>query len=85
VLPAPGAAGPLDGHTVVESTTGGRQFTAMVRRRGSLAPGPTWTVAEPSMEQLLLAYLRSPEASPLLTPSATPPAPTHLAAKDHAA
>ncbi|MEU0125176.1 ABC transporter ATP-binding protein [Streptomyces albidoflavus] len=84
-LPAPGAAGPLDGHTVVEATTSGRQFTAMVRREGPLAPGPTWTVAEPSMEQLLLAYLRAPEAPPLLTPSATPPAPTHLAAKDHAA
>lgn len=30
-----------------------------------------WEAAEPSLEELLLAHLRSPEAPALLTPSAT--------------
>ncbi|MFF5183637.1 ABC transporter ATP-binding protein [Streptomyces sp. NPDC000345] len=55
-------------HTVVESRVTGRQFTALIRPAGGL-PGD-WRTATPSLEELVLAYLRNPEAAPL-TP-ATP-------------
>ncbi|MFG3141543.1 ABC transporter ATP-binding protein [Streptomyces sp. NPDC048211] len=56
-------------HTVVESRTSGRQLTALVRNEGPVdADG--WETAEPSLEELLLAHLRSPGAPDLLTPSA---------------
>ncbi|MFD9793142.1 ABC transporter ATP-binding protein [Streptomyces sp. NPDC059070] len=57
-------------HTVVDVRTAGRQFTAMVRTEGPLAAG--WQLAEPSMEEVLLAYLRNPKAPALLSPSAVP-------------
>ncbi|WP_405389494.1 ABC transporter ATP-binding protein [Streptomyces sp. NBC_01102] len=57
-------------HTVVESRTTGRQLTALVRKEGPVDL-TAWDVTEPSLEELLLAHLRSPEAPPLLTPSAT--------------
>ncbi|MEU6146553.1 ABC transporter ATP-binding protein [Streptomyces sp. NPDC047081] len=51
----------LDPHTVVESRTTGRQLTALVRPSGplpeSLRAGP------PSLEELVLSYLRNPQAS----------------------
>ncbi|MCG7526819.1 ABC transporter ATP-binding protein [Streptomyces sp. OfavH-34-F] len=56
-------------HTVVESRTTGRALTALVRPEGTV--DPSWTRSEPSLEELLLAHLRSPDAPPLLTPSAT--------------
>ena len=56
-------------HTVVESRTTGRQLTALVRKEGPL-DDTAWDVTEPSLEELLLAHLRSPEAPALLTPSA---------------
>lgn len=56
-------------HTVVESRTTGRQLTALVRKEGPVDLA-AWDVTEPSLEELLLAHLRSPEAPPLLTPSA---------------
>ncbi|WP_335935423.1 ABC transporter ATP-binding protein [Streptomyces sp. PTD5-9] len=56
-------------HTVVESRTTGRVRTALVRRRGPV-DADVWEAAEPSLEELLLAHLRSPEAPALLTPSA---------------
>ncbi|WP_327329567.1 MULTISPECIES: ABC transporter ATP-binding protein [unclassified Streptomyces] len=56
-------------HTVVESRTTGRQMTALVRKEGPVDQA-AWDVTEPSLEELLLAHLRSPEAPPLLTPSA---------------
>ncbi|MDT0428581.1 MULTISPECIES: ABC transporter ATP-binding protein [Streptomyces] len=56
-------------HTVIESRTTGRQLTALIRRQGQVDPD-TWDVSEPSLEELLLAHLRSPQAPPLLTPSA---------------
>ncbi|WP_326650882.1 MULTISPECIES: ABC transporter ATP-binding protein [unclassified Streptomyces] len=55
-------------HTVVESRTTGRQLTALIRRDGAL--DNTWQTAEPSLEELLMAHLRSPGAPALLTPSA---------------
>ncbi|WAU82442.1 ABC transporter ATP-binding protein [Streptomyces sp. Qhu-G9] len=54
-------------HTVVETRLSGRQFTSLVRPDGPLA-GP-WQASTPNLEELLLAYLRSPEAPPLISPS----------------
>ncbi|MFE7791391.1 ABC transporter ATP-binding protein [Streptomyces sp. NPDC057460] len=56
-------------HTVVESRTTGRQLTALVRREGPVDDS-AWEIAEPSLEEMLLAHLRSPEAPALLMPSA---------------
>ncbi|WP_128382549.1 ABC transporter ATP-binding protein [Streptomyces cavernae] len=55
-------------HTLVEARTSGRQFTALIRPEGPLT-GP-WEATAPGMEELLLAYLRSPDAPPLVTPTA---------------
>ncbi|MFF9077527.1 ABC transporter ATP-binding protein [Streptomyces sp. NPDC014646] len=56
-------------HTVVESRTTGRTQTTLVRRQGPVDTS-VWDAAEPSLEELLLAHLRSPQAPALLTPSA---------------
>ncbi|OON72224.1 ABC transporter ATP-binding protein [Streptomyces tsukubensis] len=58
----------LSAHTVIETRTTGRQITAVVRREDRISDA--WAVSEPSLEELLLAYLRSPDAPALLTPSA---------------
>ncbi|MFI1156242.1 ATP-binding cassette domain-containing protein [Streptomyces sioyaensis] len=58
-------------HPVVEAQRSGRRFTAVVRRNGAVAAGP-WETAEPSLEELLLAYLRAPDAPGLIAPSAEP-------------
>ncbi|GGY79724.1 ABC transporter ATP-binding protein [Streptomyces nitrosporeus] len=58
----------LLGHTVVESRIQGRQFQAMVRTDGPLGGG--WQVSEPSLEEVLLAHLRSPDVPALYTPGA---------------
>ncbi|MEU0059474.1 ABC transporter ATP-binding protein [Streptomyces sp. NPDC006334] len=58
----------LGHHTLVEARTSGRQFTALIRPEGPVT-GP-WEATAPSMEELLLAYLRSPDAPPLITPTA---------------
>ncbi|QIP85790.1 ABC transporter ATP-binding protein [Streptomyces sp. Tu 2975] len=63
-----GPVADLPDHTVVESRTTGRQLTALVR--GSSAVGGGWQAAQPSLEELLMAHLRSPGAPALLTPSA---------------
>ncbi|MFF5703532.1 ABC transporter ATP-binding protein [Streptomyces sp. NPDC012794] len=60
----------LNDHTVIEARTSGRHFTALVRREGPL--DDAWQRAEPSMEEVLLAYLRSPGAPALLSPTAAP-------------
>ncbi|AYG84770.1 ABC transporter ATP-binding protein YtrB [Streptomyces hundungensis] len=60
----------LGAHTVVDVRTAGRQFTALVRHEGPF--DPTWELAEPSLEEVLLAYLRHPEAPALLSPTAVP-------------
>ncbi|MFJ9717713.1 ABC transporter ATP-binding protein [Streptomyces sp. NPDC101213] len=62
--PAPSAeAGALAAHTIVESRVTGRQFTALLRPSGPLAAG--WRRTAPSLEDLVLAYLRNPGAAPL--------------------
>jgi len=58
----------LGHHTLVESRTSGRPFTALIRPEGPVT-GP-WNMDAPNMEELLLAYLRSPDAPPLITPTA---------------
>lgn len=55
-------------HTVVDTRTTGRRLTALIRPDGPV--GPDWQTVEPSLEELLLAHLRSPGAPVLLTPSA---------------
>lgn len=55
-------------HTVVDSRITGRGLTALIRPDGPV--GPDWQTTEPSLEELLLAHLRSPGAPVLLTPSA---------------
>lgn len=52
-------------HDVVEFRVQGRQFRALLRPSGPLAPD--WEVTEPSLEEVLLAHLRSPDAEPLFT------------------
>ena len=49
-------------HTVVESRTSGRQVTALVRPDGPV--GGAWQADTPNLEELLLAYLRSPRRRP---------------------
>ncbi|MEU6199450.1 ABC transporter ATP-binding protein [Streptomyces sp. NPDC047061] len=52
-------------HTVVDSRTTGRQLSALVRPAGPLPAD--WRTGSPSLEELVLAHLRNPEA-PALTP-----------------
>ncbi|MGW1512227.1 ATP-binding cassette domain-containing protein [Streptomyces sp. NPDC002394] len=49
-------------HTVVESRTTGRQLTALVRREGPVEG--LWETTDPSLEDLLLAHLRTTEGAP---------------------
>ncbi|MFE3185308.1 ABC transporter ATP-binding protein [Streptomyces violascens] len=60
----------LASHTVIDVRTAGRQFTALVRHEAPL--DPAWQLAEPSLEEVLLGYLRHPEAPALLSPTAVP-------------
>ncbi|MCX4676260.1 ABC transporter ATP-binding protein [Streptomyces sp. NBC_01433] len=55
-------------HTLIEARIQGRQFHAMVRPKGPL--GGAWQITEPSLEEVLLAHLRSPDAPALYTPGA---------------
>jgi len=48
---------------VVEARTRGRQATLLVRG-DTAVPGDPWQSEEPSLETLLMSYLRSPEAPP---------------------
>ncbi|WP_327256955.1 ABC transporter ATP-binding protein [Streptomyces sp. NBC_01244] len=62
LLTGPAAArDELSAHTVVEARETGRQLTALVRPRGPV-DSRTWQTTHPSLEELLLAHLRAPEA-----------------------
>ncbi|MFJ2905621.1 ABC transporter ATP-binding protein [Streptomyces sp. NPDC091279] len=61
------AATDVAAHTVVESRTTGRQLTALLRPAGPLPDG--LSADQPSLEELVLSYLRNPQA-PDLTPAA---------------
>lgn len=50
----------LDSHTVIESRTTGRQLTALIRPEGKLDSG--WQATAPTLEELVLAHLRAPQA-----------------------
>ncbi|MFC9848482.1 ABC transporter ATP-binding protein [Streptomyces sp. NPDC060223] len=64
----PGLPEALAQHTVVESRSSGRQVRALVRPEGPV--GGAWQADAPNLEELLLGYLRSPQAPPLITPAA---------------
>ncbi|MEU7180782.1 MULTISPECIES: ABC transporter ATP-binding protein [Streptomyces] len=55
-------------HTLVEARVTGRQFSALVRPHGPLSD--SWEAMSPSMEEVLLAYLRSPDAPTLISDEA---------------
>nr|WP_116214823.1 ABC transporter ATP-binding protein [Streptomyces olivoreticuli] len=55
-------------HAVVESRAVGRQFTALIQTRGPVEGD--WKVTAPSLEEVLLGYLRSPGTPALLTADA---------------
>ncbi|MFS8197267.1 ABC transporter ATP-binding protein [Streptomyces sp. CWNU-52B] len=55
--------------TVIESRTTGRRLTALLRFATG-ADGAA-TTAPPALDEILLAYLRNPEAPPLLAPDET--------------
>ncbi|MFI9203486.1 ATP-binding cassette domain-containing protein [Streptomyces sp. NPDC053048] len=58
--------------TVVESSVTGRQFTALVRNAGRL-PGDGWITETPTLEDLLLAYLRSNAPAAPVAPAVAGP------------
>ncbi|MFH8800281.1 ABC transporter ATP-binding protein [Streptomyces sp. NPDC017936] len=68
---APRESADLTAHTVVESRVTGRQLTALLRPSGPVTDA--WRPTPPSLEELVLAYLRNPEAAPLVpaTPEET--------------
>ncbi|MFJ3697729.1 ABC transporter ATP-binding protein [Streptomyces sp. NPDC090052] len=61
-----GRGADLSPHTVIESHPTGRGLSALIRPRGPLAD--TWQTAEPTLEELLLAHLRTPTSPAFLTP-----------------
>jgi len=61
----------LLGHTVVEAYRTGRQLTALVQLPTSL--DGAGTAEPPALEEILLAYLRNPQAPQLLAPADDPP------------
>ncbi|WP_328386296.1 ABC transporter ATP-binding protein [Streptomyces sp. NBC_00400] len=65
-------------HTVVESRVTGRQFSALVRPHGPLSD--SWDSLAPSLEEVLLAYLRSPDAPTLIADEARTDGPREAAA-----
>ncbi|MFG2312816.1 ABC transporter ATP-binding protein [Streptomyces sp. NPDC048566] len=64
-----GTPADLAPHLVVESRATGRGLTALIRRDGPV--DDRWQSEQPSLEELLLAHLRSPAAPALLTPGTT--------------
>ncbi|MGW7490540.1 ABC transporter ATP-binding protein [Streptomyces sp. NPDC054786] len=65
-------------HTVVESRVTGRQFNALIRPHGPLSD--SWEALSPSLEEVLLAYLRSPDAPTLIADEARIDGPREAAA-----
>lgn len=65
-----GRGADLGRHTVVEQRPTGRGSTALVRTRGEI--DGDWLVEQPTLEELILGYLRNPAAESLLTTDASP-------------
>ncbi|MDT0266003.1 ATP-binding cassette domain-containing protein [Streptomyces sp. DSM 44915] len=61
----------LTPHTVVETDRHGDRITALVRPGGPVDPG--WQSWSPTLEELVLAYLRQADPPPLISPSAHVP------------
>ncbi|WP_189930960.1 ABC transporter ATP-binding protein [Streptomyces sulfonofaciens] len=72
---AQGVPAELAGHTIVEYRTSGRQVTALIRPDGPVAG--QWQTDTPNLEELLLSYLRCPDAPPLISPVAQVPGRAH--------
>ncbi|MEU9139133.1 ABC transporter ATP-binding protein [Streptomyces sp. NPDC048404] len=64
-----GTPADLSPHLVVESRAAGRGLTALIRNDGPV--DERWEAERPSVEELVLAHLRSPQAPALLTPGTT--------------
>ncbi|MFH8224776.1 ABC transporter ATP-binding protein [Streptomyces sp. NPDC018057] len=64
----PGRRAELAGHRIIESRTGDNRFNALVRPDGPLPRD--WQATRPSLENLLLAHLRTSDAPALITASA---------------
>ncbi|MFI5823687.1 ABC transporter ATP-binding protein [Streptomyces rishiriensis] len=60
-----GAEAALARHTVVDSRADGYRITALVRPTGPV--DGVWQPETPTLEELLLGYLRSPQVPPLIT------------------
>lgn len=60
----------LSAHTLVESRPAGRGLVSLIRPRGPVPD--TWQPGPPTLEELILAHLRSPSAPALLTPEMDP-------------
>ncbi|WP_037923108.1 ABC transporter ATP-binding protein [Streptomyces violaceorubidus] len=58
----------LDGYEVIATTSGGGRTTSLVRVDHGLPPDTDHRT--PTLEELVLGYLRTPDAPPLFTPSA---------------
>jgi ABC-2 type transport system ATP-binding protein len=65
-------------HTVIEQRATGRGRTALVRP-GAAIDTAAWLVEQPTLEELVLAHLRNPDAPALLTASAAPVPPQEAA------
>ncbi|MDH6125975.1 ABC-type multidrug transport system ATPase subunit [Kitasatospora sp. GP82] len=68
----PGPPAQLAPHLVIETRRTGRQITALLRPDGPLPVG--WHAETPTLEEVLLAHLRTPGAPALLTDEARPAA-----------
>ncbi|MFE0106582.1 ABC transporter ATP-binding protein [Streptomyces sp. NPDC059009] len=79
LVTGPGPLADLARHTIVESRATGRGLRALIRPEGppsALNDGDgrgRWDVLEPSLEELVLTYLRCPDAPSLISPSAALP------------
>ncbi|MFE4399974.1 AAA family ATPase, partial [Kitasatospora sp. NPDC056808] len=69
LVTGPGGPAELAPHTVIESRPTGRGQSALIRPEGPI--GSHWECEEPSLEEVLLAHLRTPSAPALLAPEAT--------------
>ncbi|MFE7753221.1 ABC transporter ATP-binding protein [Streptomyces sp. NPDC057428] len=58
----------LDGHTVIATSAGDGQITSLVRTDPTLPPDSG--LIPPTLEELVIGYLRTPDAPTLLAPSA---------------
>ncbi|MFE2373571.1 ATP-binding cassette domain-containing protein [Streptomyces sp. NPDC059398] len=62
----------LDRATVVECTLAGRQVSALLRGPARGLSGGRWEVEHPSLEEVLLAHLRTPAPSAAPAPAPSP-------------